>query len=722
MNHLSKFVITLICITSLLLSFPFSIAFGREYAKQLSDERDIKYSDVDIKTIYIKDDRNTIYFKSESWVNWNLEDNDVFMFAYAINTLNTNSFDDCQYLLGVMELEGTYVSILIDAVTDEIVDIQEETGFTHNNAFGIMSIKKSRINLKSSRFSFSAGLILPNDIDTAPEDGFCHYTPGPSTGKPKLELITRMINFGEVQLRKKATSTIQIANDGEGILTGTITSKSPEVKPSVTQLELDEYETAEIPVVLNTNDMQPGDFTSTLEINTNGGNDTITVNAEILKAPELVCDTESIDFGLCFKGERKSEKLKIKNKHKGPITGTVKSQDKWLIVGKGEFEGNFNDITLTLSSKSLDYGEYETSVTINSDGGNKTIPVTVQIEPLFELNVEKLDFGSIILEDPGDIPSQSVIIKNHSSDEQTLSISIKDDWVQIPQSTIQLEANAEKELIVSVQIRKITKAGYFTTSITLENKNESIDIPVILNVQSQPPLLVWLKENQDQESISGEITLGKTFESIITISNDGYGTCQLKAYLKEKSSPIRLFMNTSTLKRQEKADLKIKLDAINLTETGLFSNTLVIESNGGNLTIPISVQVLPKKEVVIVLTIGFQFAYINDQPMKLDAPPYIKQGSTMVPLRFISEAMKAEVKWENIGKGRILISMKSISIQLDIGSTTALVNGKTVYLTAAPEIVQSRTFVPLRFVGESMGAQIEWEAATQKITIRFTED
>ena len=108
---------------------------------------------------------------------------------------------------------------------------------------------------------------------------------------------------------------------------------------------------------------------------------------------------------------------------------------------------------MTLSSKSLDYGEYETSVTINSDGGNKTIPVTVQIEPLFELNVEKLDFGSIILEDPGDIPSQSIIIKNHSSDKQTLSVSIKDDWVQIPQSTIQLEANAEKELIVSVHIK-----------------------------------------------------------------------------------------------------------------------------------------------------------------------------------------------------------------------------------------------------------------------------
>ncbi|MDD4664270.1 MAG: copper amine oxidase N-terminal domain-containing protein, partial [Caldisericia bacterium] len=64
----------------------------------------------------------------------------------------------------------------------------------------------------------------------------------------------------------------------------------------------------------------------------------------------------------------------------------------------------------------------------------------------------------------------------------------------------------------------------------------------------------------------------------------------------------------------------------------------------------------------------------------------------------------------------------NIAIQLDIGSTTAWVNGKAVSLTAAPEIVQSRTFVPLRFVGESMGAQIEWEASAQKITIRFFEE
>jgi hypothetical protein len=58
-------------------------------------------------------------------------------------------------------------------------------------------------------------------------------------------------------------------------------------------------------------------------------------------------------------------------------------------------------------------------------------------------------------------------------------------------------------------------------------------------------------------------------------------------------------------------------------------------------------------------------------------------------------------------------------VELRIGSTTALVNGKSVALEVAPRIVAGHTFVPVRFVGEAFGSQVSWTAATRTVVIDF---
>jgi hypothetical protein len=92
----------------------------------------------------------------------------------------------------------------------------------------------------------------------------------------------------------------------------------------------------------------------------------------------------------------------------------------------------------------------------------------------------------------------------------------------------------------------------------------------------------------------------------------------------------------------------------------------------------------------------------------------------MVPLRFISDAFKAKIEWFSIGKGRIVLTTPSKSIQLDIGETFAFINGQKLPLQAPPEIKSGRTFVPVRFIAEGLGARIEWKAETQQITIYYT--
>ncbi len=136
--------------------------------------------------------------------------------------------------------------------------------------------------------------------------------------------------------------------------------------------------------------------------------------------------------------------------------------------------------------------------------------------------------------------------------------------------------------------------------------------------------------------------------------------------------------------------------------------------------------VFEKNGTVIVLRIGSSDIMVNGHPGLIDAQgstPIIKNGRTLVPIRAVVEALGGTVDWISQSQG-ITIVLHPTIIGLQIGSATAVVNGRIVSIDPAnsnvvPEIIGGRTMLPLRFVGESLGAQIEWDGATQTITITY---
>jgi tripartite motif-containing protein 71 len=126
---------------------------------------------------------------------------------------------------------------------------------------------------------------------------------------------------------------------------------------------------------------------------------------------------------------------------------------------------------------------------------------------------------------------------------------------------------------------------------------------------------------------------------------------------------------------------------------------------------------------LISLRIGSNVAFINHEEKSLDAAPYIKNGRTMVPLRFISEALGAEVEWDGEIR-QITLTREGMTIRMRIGSTEVFIRqsgqmGETKsILDAPPEITAGRTFVPLRFISEAFGATLDWNAELREITIK----
>lgn len=105
-----------------------------------------------------------------------------------------------------------------------------------------------------------------------------------------------------------------------------------------------------------------------------------------------------------------------------------------------------------------------------------------------------------------------------------------------------------------------------------------------------------------------------------------------------------------------------------------------------------------------------------DPDNKAVTPFILPPGRTMVPLRFISEAFGAKVEWDGATR-TVTITWGSKTIKLTIGVYTAKVDGKDVKLDVAPIIREGRTFVPIRFISEAFGADVKWDATERKITI-----
>ncbi len=153
--------------------------------------------------------------------------------------------------------------------------------------------------------------------------------------------------------------------------------------------------------------------------------------------------------------------------------------------------------------------------------------------------------------------------------------------------------------------------------------------------------------------------------------------------------------------------------------TGNFEKRGSSGSSSSHVIVPQEQVPLGKAEIEIVLTIGSDLALVNGKEVTLDAAPYIKPQAdrTMLPVRFLAEQLGAQVYWLP-QTGQVRIVYGSTEIILTVGSGKALVNGKEEEMDCAYEIVNSRTFGQVRFICETLGATVQWDAASRKVTVR----
>ena len=111
----------------------------------------------------------------------------------------------------------------------------------------------------------------------------------------------------------------------------------------------------------------------------------------------------------------------------------------------------------------------------------------------------------------------------------------------------------------------------------------------------------------------------------------------------------------------------------------------------------------------ISMQIGNKHVALNNENKILDAAPLISQNRTMVPLRFIAEAFGADVSWAQ--------DTKTVTIVIDGKVLTMRINQELEDFGAAPIISNGRTMVPIRYISEELGANVIWVPSTKTVAI-----
>ncbi len=108
--------------------------------------------------------------------------------------------------------------------------------------------------------------------------------------------------------------------------------------------------------------------------------------------------------------------------------------------------------------------------------------------------------------------------------------------------------------------------------------------------------------------------------------------------------------------------------------------------------------------------------YINGHHLSLDQEPVIEDGRTLVPVRRVLTAFGADIAWDSETRS-IDCKFPEANIKLTIDNSTAVLNEQNYIMDVPPRIIEDRSYVPVRFIAESLDARVSWDGEYQIVHI-----
>lgn len=124
--------------------------------------------------------------------------------------------------------------------------------------------------------------------------------------------------------------------------------------------------------------------------------------------------------------------------------------------------------------------------------------------------------------------------------------------------------------------------------------------------------------------------------------------------------------------------------------------------------------------VPATFTIGSTTYKVGDVEKAMDVAPFVEAGRTYMPVRYVAEAVGVtteNILWDQATQTATFIKDARVA-QVKVGSNVLVVNGANIAMDAAAKVVDGRTVIPVRFVAQALGANVDWNEADQTVTVK----
>lgn len=286
------------------------------------------------------------------------------------------------------------------------------------------------------------------------------------------------------------------------------------------------------------------------------------------------------------------------------------------------------------------------------------------------------------------IPCSAQVV---DSRENGCTFELSDDWIPVPDMSV------------------YTHKEYAADVITIESYPANIPVPV--EVVGEEALYQFFASSLSQEAIAQRISADNNVNvtvSIIGQENDIV-----------KSSSGQIFYMYNLMYEITAPGYEDTIESMSLFFTVVNGKTYYIMYMSDNSVKGYSDFI----EMVDSMEFDNDYIeiYIDDNQVFPDSAPMIVEGRTLVPIRAIAEEMGYDVKW--IGEEqKVVITDSETTLEFVIGGNVAYKNStEEIILDVPATIYADRTYLPLRAVGEALGAKVEWDGDNIAVDITLNK-
>ena len=362
----------------------------------------------------------------------------------------------------------------------------------------------------------------------------------------------------------------------------------------------------------------------------------------------------------------------------------------------------------------------------NGKGGTEETPATITLLKNTEESVRISDNANFKIQQSedakfnGTLTTESGLVGEVDADGNitTKPATIPVAKITLNETSISLREGRTATLTATVEPENATNKTVTWTSsdtsvatvdqdgvVTAVSKGTAIITAKIGNVSADCEVTVTRKSSSGGSSTSTTYT--------VSTEDADNGTVKVSPSKAEKGDTVTITVTP---------DKGYEVDEVIVTDKNGKELSVKDKGNGKyTFTMPaskvsIEVTFAPERERTIILTIGSVEASVFGTPVINDVAPIARNNRTMLPIRFVAEALGARVDWDAASQ-KVTITRDTLVIEIFLNSDVAYVNGQPVQLDSPAFAENNRTYLPLRFVAENLGATVEWEQATQRVII-----